>query len=87
MTGAASRSDRCSIGVQAPPVTSVEGARNTFMSAMSDCGLKPTVVYHNLTPAELYEKVRAADRHMRGLAIPAVPLCCILHEMQERAGS
>lgn len=27
------------------------------MSAMSDSGLKPTVVYHNLTPAELYEKV------------------------------
>jgi hypothetical protein len=36
----------------------VEGARSTFMSAMSDAGLKPTVVYHNLTPAELYEKVR-----------------------------
>lgn len=34
-----------------------EGARKNFMSAMSDCGLKPTVVYHNLTPAELYEKV------------------------------
>jgi phosphoenolpyruvate carboxykinase (ATP) len=34
----------------------VEGARVTFMSAMSDAGLKPTVVYHNLTPAELYEK-------------------------------
>ncbi len=36
----------------------VEGARTTFLSAMSDAGLKPTVVYHNLTPAELYEKVR-----------------------------
>ena len=24
---------------------------------MSDAGLKPTVVYHNLTPPELYEKV------------------------------
>ena len=28
-----------------------------FLRAMSDAGLKPTVVYHNLTPAELYEKV------------------------------
>lgn len=27
------------------------------MRAMSDAGLKPTIVYHNLTPAELYEKV------------------------------
>jgi hypothetical protein len=35
-------------------------ARSTFMSAMSDAGLKPTVVYHNLSPAVLYEKVRAA---------------------------
>lgn len=25
--------------------------------AMSDCGLKPTVVFHNLSPGELYEKV------------------------------
>lgn len=40
----------------------VEGARSTFMSAMSDAGLKPTVVYHNLTPAELYEKVRALQQ-------------------------
>jgi dolichyl-phosphate-mannose--protein O-mannosyl transferase len=40
----------------------VEGARSTFMSAMSDAGLKPTVVYHNLSPAVLYEKVRA-ERH------------------------
>lgn len=27
------------------------------MQAMSDAGLKPLVVYHNLSPAELYEKV------------------------------
>ena len=32
--------------------------RSGFLRAMSDAGLKPTVVYHNLTPAELYEKVR-----------------------------
>lgn len=32
--------------------------RGGFLRAMSDAGLKPTVVYHNLTPAELYEKVR-----------------------------
>lgn len=31
--------------------------RSGFLRAMSDAGLKPTVVYHNLTPAELYEKV------------------------------
>lgn len=31
------------------------------MAAMSDSGLKPTVVYHNLTPAELYEKVKMLD--------------------------
>lgn len=42
---------------QQDPRKTVEGARVTFMSAMSDAGLKPTVVYHNLTPAELYEKV------------------------------
>jgi len=28
------------------------------MAAMSDSGLKPTVVYHNLNPSELYEKAR-----------------------------
>ena len=33
------------------------------MSAMSDAGLKPTVVYHNLSPAVLYEKVRASVDH------------------------
>lgn len=33
------------------------------MRAMSDSGLKPTVVYHNLTPAELYEKVRLDNSH------------------------
>ncbi len=31
--------------------------RSGFLRAMSDAGLKPTVVYHNLTPPELYEKV------------------------------
>lgn len=29
-----------------------------FVKAMSDAGLKPVIVYHNLSPAELYEKVR-----------------------------
>ena len=28
------------------------------MAAMSDAGLKGTTLYHNATPAELYEKVR-----------------------------
>ena len=32
--------------------------RSGFMRAMSDAGLKPTVVHHNLTPAELYEQVQ-----------------------------
>lgn len=35
-----------------------EQAQRTFMAAMSDSGLKPTVVYHNLNPSELYEKAR-----------------------------
>jgi len=34
----------------------IEQVRGGFLRAMSDAGLKPTVVYHNLTPAELYEK-------------------------------
>jgi phosphoenolpyruvate carboxykinase (ATP) len=34
----------------------LETTRSGFLRAMSDAGLKPTVVYHNLTPAELYEK-------------------------------
>ena len=34
--------------------------RSGFLRAMSDAGLKPTVVHHNLTPAELYEQVRPA---------------------------
>lgn len=34
--------------------------RSGFIRAMSDAGLKPTVVHHNLTPAELYEQVRPA---------------------------
>ena len=39
-------------------VPSFKYTRSGFLRAMSDAGLKPTVVYHNLTPAELYEKVR-----------------------------
>jgi phosphoenolpyruvate carboxykinase (ATP) len=34
--------------------------RSGFIRAMSDAGLKPTVVHHNLTPAELYEQVSLA---------------------------
>ena len=40
-----------------PFAKKLENQRTGFMAAMSDSGLKPTVVYHNLTPAELYEKV------------------------------
>jgi hypothetical protein len=35
------------------------------LQAMSDAGLKPTVVYHNLAPAELYEKVPTWHPRMR----------------------
>ena len=41
-------------GVASP--TSAAAAASGFLRAMSDAGLKPTVVYHNLTPAELYEQ-------------------------------
>lgn len=41
-----------------PIAKKLESQRTGFMAAMSDSGLKPTVVYHNLTPAELYEKVQ-----------------------------
>ena len=43
---------------QPPTPNTVEQMRGGFLRAMSDAGLKPTVVYHNLTPSELYEKVR-----------------------------
>ena len=32
---------------------------SSVVRAMSDAGLKPVIVYHNLTPAELYEVRRA----------------------------
>ncbi len=35
----------------------LEPLEGEFMNQMSDRGLSPTVVYHNLSPAELYEKV------------------------------
>ena len=51
--------------MQFQPLTpkTVEQQRGSFLRAMSDSGLKPTVVYHNLTPAELYEKVHTALSH------------------------
>lgn len=36
---------------------SLEHTSREFVRGMSDAGLKPVIVYHNLTPAELYEKV------------------------------
>ena len=47
--------------MQSQPATpkTIEQMRGGFLRAMSDAGLKPTVVFHNLTPAELYEKVKA----------------------------
>lgn len=35
---------------------SLEASGSQFAKDVSDSGLKPVVVYHNLTPAELYEK-------------------------------
>lgn len=35
---------------------SLEASESTFVHGITDAGLKPVVVYHNLTPAELYEK-------------------------------
>lgn len=49
-----------------PIAKKLESQRTGFMAAMSDSGLKPTVVYHNLTPAELYEK---ALQHEPGTSI------------------
>lgn len=34
----------------------VEPKGSRFMKTVSDAGLKPSVAYHNLSPAELYEK-------------------------------
>lgn len=39
------------------PVRTAEDAEAELMEELSDAGLKATVVFHNLTPAELYEKV------------------------------
>ncbi len=39
-------------------VRTVEDAEAKLLEELSDAGLKATVVFHNLTPAELYEKVR-----------------------------
>lgn len=44
--------------VQVPPSPKkATGIHHQFVAAMSDSGLKGTTVYHNATPAELYEKV------------------------------
>ncbi len=51
----------CLQGKNVPIAKKLESQRTGFMAAMSDSGLKPTVVYHNLTPAELYEKVKMLD--------------------------
>lgn len=37
---------------------SLERASSVFVRAVSDAGLKPVIVYHNITTAELYEMVR-----------------------------
>ena len=49
-----------SLGLTLQAIPAPEQAQRTFMAAMSDSGLKPTVVYHNLNPSELYEKARSA---------------------------
>eukprot|EP00891_Asterochloris_glomerata_P009727 jgi/Astpho2/9727/Aster-03708 len=52
------RSSARTVGPKVKPdqARGLESQRSGFMRAMSDAGLKPTIVYHNLTPAELYEK-------------------------------
>ncbi|KAK9808189.1 hypothetical protein WJX73_006738 [Symbiochloris irregularis] len=39
-----------------PSPKKAPGSHHQFVAAMSDSGLKGTTVYHNATPAELYEK-------------------------------
>ena len=60
--------------------------RSGFLRAMSDAGLKPTVVHHNLTPAELYEQVQGPHltaAHWKP-AMTSRPMCIPrhLHEYQ-----
>ena len=56
---AGARLERPAVAAQAleSAAPSFKYTRSGFLRAMSDAGLKPTVVYHNLTPPELYEKV------------------------------
>lgn len=54
-----------------PQIPMFAHQRSGFMRAMSDAGLKPTVVHHNLTPAELYEQV--------WLLAPAMHRPCLLY--------
>ena len=61
-------------------------ARSTFMSAMSDAGLKPTVVYHNLSPAVLYEKVRAACHADRALTAVFTAMLQPVNKGMQRPG-
>ncbi len=42
------------------PVRTQTEADSELREELSDAGLKATVVFHNLTPAELYEKVGTA---------------------------
>ncbi len=35
------------------------GVQDDFTKEINDYGFRPVVVYHNLAPAELYEKVRS----------------------------
>lgn len=41
---------------------SLENQTSGFMKAMSDAGLRPVIVYHNLSTAELYEKALAHEK-------------------------
>lgn len=41
------------------PVRSAREAEAELMEELSDAGLKATVIFHNLTPGELYEKAKA----------------------------
>ena len=54
---------RAATSLPQSPRSLAQNDTNVFIKAMSDAGLKPVIVYHNLSPAELYEK---AITHEKG---------------------
>ena len=72
-----------------PQIPMFAHQRSGFMRAMSDAGLKPTVVHHNLTPAELYEQVWSYARPWAGSRcwFTALPACMLTIEMLSNTSS